>query len=63
MSQNVSSAAVVNGALRVNISSDVSKGSFHLLIMPPKELWEAYCNPTVRQSVPPAGFVSGAYLL
>ena len=36
------------------------------LFMPPKELWEAYSNrtvrPSVRQSVRPA-FVSGPYLL
>ena len=32
------------------------------LFMPPKELWEAYSNRTVRPSVRPA-FVSGPYLL
>ena len=47
---------------------------FYLFFMPPKELWEAYSNrtvrpsvrpsvsPSVRQSVRPA-FVSGPYLL
>ena len=30
--------------------------------MPPKELWEAYSNRTVRPSVRPA-FMSGPYLL
>ena len=32
---------------------------FSLFFMPPKELWEAYSNCTVR----PSCFVSGAYLL
>ena len=29
--------------------------------MPSKELWEAYGNLTVRQSVRPSSFMSGAY--
>ena len=33
-----------------------------MIFMPPKELWEAYSNRTVRPSVRPA-FVSGPYLL
>ena len=33
------------------------------VFMPPKELWEAYSNRTVRPSVCPSRFVSGAYLL
>ena len=37
-----------------------------LIFMPPKELWEAYSNCTVRPSVRPCvrpAFVSGPYLL
>ena len=36
------------------------------IFMPPKELWEAYSNRTVRPSVSPSvrpAFVSGPYLL
>ena len=39
---------------------------FSILFMPPKELWEAYSNRTVRPSVRPSlhpAFVSGPYLL
>ena len=32
-------------------------------LCPPKELWEAYSNCTVRGCVRPSRFVSGAYLL
>ena len=37
-----------------------------LIFLPPKELWEAYSNRTVRQSIRPSlhpAFVSGPYLL
>ena len=34
-----------------------------IFIMPPKQLWEAYSNHTVRLSVCLSRFVSGAYLL
>ena len=50
-----------------NITSHLSEGNF---FMPPKELWEAYSNRTVRPSVRPCvrtcvrpAFVSGPYLL
>ena len=36
---------------------------FLWVFMPPKELWEAYSNCTVRPRVRPSRFVSGAYLL
>ena len=39
------------------------KSSLGGIFMPPKELWEAYSNRTVHQSVRPSRFVSGAYLL
>ena len=35
------------------------KTLWSVLFMPPKELWEAYSNRTVR----PSRFMSGAYLL
>ena len=40
-----------------------SKRRPKIVFMPPKELWEAYSNRTVRPSARPSRFVSGAYLL
>ena len=37
--------------------------SLTIVFMPPKELWEAYSNRTVRPCVRPSRFVSGAYFL
>ena len=40
--------------------------NFRCIFMPPKELWEAYSNRTVRPCVRPCvrpAFVSGPYLL
>ena len=59
----LNSSVMLGNYLQQTTSTD---DIFRCIFMPPKELWEAYSNrtvrPSVRQSIRPA-FVSGPYLL
>ena len=60
--QHTSELAVIRSGRVKTMLSRYDVISFDFFFMPPKELWEAYSNRTVRPSVRPT-FVSGPYLL